>query len=143
MAKRTARTLGILALATGLVATAMALGAAPARGNKVAEWPPPAPAAPPTAAPVPAPAPPVPAPPPPAPEFVAPSCGAAAPESASKTVGNPAARRAAQRGIAFLVRQAVAWQQQYACYGCHVQAVTVEALSVGVNHQYRVDRKAL
>jgi squalene-hopene/tetraprenyl-beta-curcumene cyclase len=95
--------------------------------------PPPAPVAP-LAAPAPTPDP---APPPAPPADCRPGSG-----SASATPGNPAARRAAQRGLGFLAREAVAWQQQYACYGCHVQAVTVEAFSVGVSHQYAVPRAA-
>ncbi len=52
--------------------------------------------------------------------------------------GNPAARRGAQRGLEFVAREAVAWQGQHNCYGCHVQAVTFEALTVGREHRYDV-----
>jgi hypothetical protein len=52
--------------------------------------------------------------------------------------GDPDARRAAQRGLEFVSREAVAWQAQHNCYGCHVQAVTFEALTVGREHQYDV-----
>lgn len=52
--------------------------------------------------------------------------------------GNPGARAAAQRGLAFVGREAVTWQQTHNCYGCHVQAVTLEALTVGRAHQYEV-----
>jgi squalene-hopene/tetraprenyl-beta-curcumene cyclase len=38
-------------------------------------------------------------------------------------------------------RDALAWQQQHNCFGCHVQAVTVEALSVGRHHQYDVNER--
>lgn len=135
--------MGILSAAMGLVAAAMALGVAPAAEPARRAEAPPATVAPPVAAPpVAAPAPPMArAPAPPAP-FVAPECqGAPAPTSESAR-GNPEARRAAQRGIHFLERAAVAWQAQNACYGCHVQAVTVEAFSVGRNHQYAVDKRA-
>lgn len=52
--------------------------------------------------------------------------------------GDPEARRAAQRGLGFVSREAVAWQTQHNCYGCHVQAVTFEALTVGREHRYDV-----
>jgi squalene-hopene/tetraprenyl-beta-curcumene cyclase len=52
--------------------------------------------------------------------------------------GNPNARRGAQRGLEFVAREAIAWQGQHNCYGCHVQAVTFEALTVGRERQYDV-----
>lgn len=55
--------------------------------------------------------------------------------------GNPAARRAAQRGLGFVSTDALAWQTQHQCFGCHVQAVTVEALAVGRHHQYDVNEQ--
>lgn len=55
--------------------------------------------------------------------------------------GNEAARRGAQRGLEFVAREAIAWQGQHQCYGCHVQAVTFEALTVGRQHQYDVSRE--
>lgn len=54
--------------------------------------------------------------------------------------GNPAARAAAQKGLDYLAGAAAAWQQQNNCYGCHVQAVTLEAFSVGRANQYDVGR---
>lgn len=54
-----------------------------------------------------------------------------------------AGRAAAQKGLDFLQREAVAWDERQQCYGCHVHAVTAEALSVGVAHQYDVDMKAM
>lgn len=57
--------------------------------------------------------------------------------------GNPKVREAAQRGITFLARSTAAWQQQHQCYGCHVQAVTLEGLAVGKHHQYEVPSKEL
>jgi hypothetical protein len=57
--------------------------------------------------------------------------------------GNPKVREAAQRGITFLARSTAAWQQQHQCYGCHVQAVTLEGLAVGKHHQYEVPAKEL
>ena len=63
-----------------------------------------------------------------------------APAAATIEVGNPAARRAAQRGLEYLADAAVQWQNQHKCYGCHVQAVTLEALSVGIHHQYDIGK---
>jgi squalene-hopene/tetraprenyl-beta-curcumene cyclase len=60
--------------------------------------------------------------------------GAAAPAAAAA----PDARDAAQRGLDFLASATVAWQQQQKCYGCHVQAHALEAMSVGVANQYKV-----
>lgn len=57
--------------------------------------------------------------------------------------GNPKVREAAQRGITFLARSTAAWQQQHQCYGCHVQAVTLEGLAVGKHNQYEVPSKEL
>lgn len=54
---------------------------------------------------------------------------------------NEAARRGAQRGLEFVAREAIAWQGQHQCYGCHVQAVTFEALTVGRQHRYDVSRE--
>lgn len=57
---------------------------------------------------------------------------------AHREEGNPTARRGAQRGLEFVAREAIAWQGQHNCYGCHVQAVTFEALTVGRDHRYDV-----
>jgi hypothetical protein len=65
--------------------------------------------------------------------------GAAA--ETARTHGNPEARRGAERGLGFVAREAAAWQEKNQCYGCHVQAVTLEALSIGRHNQYEV-RKA-
>ena len=60
---------------------------------------------------------------------------AAAPPSA----GDPKIRAAAQRAVRFLAQTAVAWQADHGgCYGCHVQAVTIEGLSVARHHQYDI-----
>jgi len=48
------------------------------------------------------------------------------------------ARDSAQRGINYLSRATAEWSSTNKCYGCHVQAVTMEALSVGKHHQYTV-----
>ncbi|MBN1210508.1 MAG: carboxypeptidase regulatory-like domain-containing protein [Myxococcaceae bacterium] len=57
--------------------------------------------------------------------------------------GDPKVREAAQRGITFLARSTAAWQKQNQCYGCHVQAVTLEGLAVGKHHQYTVPAEEL
>ena len=57
--------------------------------------------------------------------------------------GDPTVRKAAQRGINFLASSTAAWQKQHQCYGCHVQAVTLEGLAVGKHHQYEVPSRDL
>src|SRR5688572_9440640 len=52
--------------------------------------------------------------------------------------GDPKARDAAQRGLDWLGQAARTWQDGHKCYGCHVQAVTMEAMTVGLSHQYTV-----
>lgn len=52
--------------------------------------------------------------------------------------GDARSRAAAQRGLDFLARDTVEWQREHQCYGCHVQAVTLEAMVVGRRHHYRV-----
>ncbi|MBW2462642.1 MAG: carboxypeptidase regulatory-like domain-containing protein [Deltaproteobacteria bacterium] len=51
---------------------------------------------------------------------------------------DPGLRQAAQRGLRFLGEDTVAWQEQHQCYGCHVQAVTLDAFIVGRNNHYEV-----
>jgi squalene-hopene/tetraprenyl-beta-curcumene cyclase len=58
-------------------------------------------------------------------------------------LGNPKARFAAQRGLEFLERETVAWQNANKCYGCHTQGVTLEALSVGFHNQYKIDKSSM
>jgi Carboxypeptidase regulatory-like domain len=57
--------------------------------------------------------------------------------------GNPGARQGAQRGLGFVAREAATWQAAHQCYGCHVQAVTLEALSIGRHNQYEVKQEDL
>lgn len=57
---------------------------------------------------------------------------------AQGVTGNPRARAAAQRGLDFLAANTKAWQKQNGCYGCHVQAVSLEGMVVGHAHQYTV-----
>lgn len=63
---------------------------------------------------------------------------AASPVQSVKVVGNPDARKAAQRGLAYLTKSSREWTAKHKCFGCHVQAVTMEALTVGMHHQYDV-----
>jgi squalene-hopene/tetraprenyl-beta-curcumene cyclase len=89
---------------------------------------------------------PAPADPPPrvqSPLLAAPALTCAAPAGAARgTVaeGDPAARSGAQKGLGFVAREARAWQEKQACYGCHVQAVTLEALAIGKYNKYDVPR---
>ena len=64
-------------------------------------------------------------------------CTTASPHGAAPK-GDPETRRAAQRGLAFLASASRTWTQQNKCFGCHVQAVTVEAFAVGKHHRYDV-----
>lgn len=52
-------------------------------------------------------------------------------------------RSAAQKGLDFLGSDTVRWQKSNNCYGCHVQAVTLEGLAVGKHNQYRVPAAVL
>lgn len=63
--------------------------------------------------------------------------------SHATVLGNPEARRGAQRGLEFVARSAIEWQTSHNCYGCHVQAVTLEALTVGKEHQYDISPRDL
>ncbi|HZS41370.1 MAG TPA: FlgD immunoglobulin-like domain containing protein, partial [Polyangia bacterium] len=59
------------------------------------------------------------------------------------TTGNPRAREAAQRGLQFLSQEMQVWQDNNKCFGCHVHAVTLEAMAIGRHNQYRVPRPEL
>jgi squalene-hopene/tetraprenyl-beta-curcumene cyclase len=67
-------------------------------------------------------------------------CDGAAPTGAGAhpPPGNPEARRSAQKGLGYLARASEKWTQEHKCFGCHVQAVTVEAMTVARHHQYEV-----
>lgn len=56
-----------------------------------------------------------------------------------KLRGSPEIRKAAQRGLDFLAAATADWGQRNKCFGCHTQGVTLEALSVGMHHQYKID----
>lgn len=65
-------------------------------------------------------------------------CAKAGAAVAAVAKGDPAARHAAQRGLDYLAQASKAWTERNKCFGCHVQAVTLEALTVGKHHQYTV-----
>jgi len=65
-----------------------------------------------------------------------------APATTLTNTTDPRAREAAQHGLDYLAERAVAWQNQHNCYGCHVQAVTLEAFAIGRKHQYEVKQHA-
>jgi hypothetical protein len=86
--------------------------------------------------------------------FATPAAYAAAPPPAAKGLecpttvavketskGDPKAREAAQRGLEYLSRSSQKWTSEHKCFGCHVQAVTLEALTVGRHHQYDIAPK--
>lgn len=52
-------------------------------------------------------------------------------------------RDSAQRALDFLGQDTARWQKSNDCYGCHVQAVTLEGLSVGLHNQYTVPKPIL
>lgn len=52
-------------------------------------------------------------------------------------------RSVAAKGLAYLAQSSQAWTAQHKCFGCHVQAVTLEALSVGKKHQYTINPQDL
>jgi squalene-hopene/tetraprenyl-beta-curcumene cyclase len=77
--------------------------------------------------------------------YVMPACAGAPkkPPTARAKRGNPAARRAAQRGLGFLSAKTRQWQARNKCYGCHVQAMTLTAFSVGRHNQYDIGADAM
>jgi hypothetical protein len=48
------------------------------------------------------------------------------------------AREAAHKGFTYLAGASIQWTKQHNCFGCHVQAVTMEALTAARHHQYDV-----
>lgn len=52
-------------------------------------------------------------------------------------------RSPAQKALDFLGQDTARWQKSNNCYGCHVQAVTLEGLSVGMHNQYTVPKPIL
>ncbi|MCB9750811.1 MAG: carboxypeptidase regulatory-like domain-containing protein [Myxococcales bacterium] len=60
------------------------------------------------------------------------------PEMTAHEAGDSRTRDAADRGLAYLARASKEWTAQHRCFGCHVQAVTLEALATATSSQYRV-----
>lgn len=67
-------------------------------------------------------------------------CDAQAPKEAASR-GDPKTRESAHKGLTYLSRASNEWTTQHHCFGCHVQAVTLEALTAGKHHQYDVGPK--
>jgi squalene-hopene/tetraprenyl-beta-curcumene cyclase len=65
------------------------------------------------------------------------------PELTARAPVNTTVRAAAEKGLRWLAASASAWTEQHKCYGCHVQAVTLEGLTVGKHNQYDVKSKDL
>ncbi len=65
------------------------------------------------------------------------------PETTSVTTrqGDAKAREAAHKGFTWLAGASTRWTKEHNCFGCHVQAVTMEALTAARHHQYDVDPK--
>jgi|APLak6261675434_1056106.scaffolds.fasta_scaffold02740_2 squalene-hopene/tetraprenyl-beta-curcumene cyclase len=55
--------------------------------------------------------------------------------------GDAKAREAAHKGFTWLAGASIKWTKEHNCFGCHVQAVTMEALTAARHHQYDVDPK--
>ena len=58
--------------------------------------------------------------------------------TAAKQQGDAKAREAAHKGFTYLAAASIAWTKANNCFGCHVQAVTMEALTAAKHHQYDV-----
>ncbi|HEX8437396.1 carboxypeptidase regulatory-like domain-containing protein [Archangium sp.] len=63
------------------------------------------------------------------------------PQQVAASRGDPKAREAAHKGLGYLSRSSAEWTAQHGCFGCHVQAVTLEALTAARHHQYDVAPK--
>ena len=74
---------------------------------------------------------------------VLPTCDVGPSAVATQVTEDPRIRGAAQKGLDFVSRSMVAWQDQNQCYGCHVQGVTMTAMAVGVKRQYDIDPRHL
>ena len=59
----------------------------------------------------------------------------------SNRQGDAKAREAAHKGFTYLAAASIEWTKRNNCFGCHVQAVTMEALTAARHHQYDVDPK--
>lgn len=77
-----------------------------------------------------------------------PSCEVAKAKPGAKqarraAIGDPRARKSAQKGLDFLARVSKQWSSGHACFGCHVHAVSLEAFVVGKHNQYDLGRAPL
>ncbi len=63
------------------------------------------------------------------------------PAQGATSRGDPKVRQSAHKGLTYLSRASAEWTRQHGCFGCHVQAVTLEALTAGRHHQYDVAPK--
>jgi len=63
-------------------------------------------------------------------------CKVPTPSAASR--GDPKLRAAGHKGLTYLAKASREWTRQHQCFGCHVQAVTMEALSAGQHHQFDI-----
>jgi squalene-hopene/tetraprenyl-beta-curcumene cyclase len=63
------------------------------------------------------------------------------PAQGATSRGDPKVRQSAHKGLTYLSRASAQWTAQHRCFGCHVQAVTLEALTAGRHHQYDVAPK--
>lgn len=63
------------------------------------------------------------------------------PAQGASSRGDPKVRQSAHKGLTYLSRASAEWTKQHGCFGCHVQAVTLEALTAGRHHQYDVAPK--
>lgn len=63
--------------------------------------------------------------------------------TASPPRGDPRLRQAGHRGLTYLASASREWTDRHQCFGCHVQAVTMEALAAGQHHQYDVGKEDL
>lgn len=63
------------------------------------------------------------------------------PPQVAASKGDPKVREAAHKGLSYLSRASAQWTTEHKCFGCHVQAVTLEALTAGRHHQYDVAPK--
>jgi hypothetical protein len=61
-------------------------------------------------------------------------------EKVTKSVtADASSREAAHKGFTFLAKSSKEWTAQHSCFGCHVQAVTMEALTAAKHFQYDVN----
>lgn len=65
-------------------------------------------------------------------------CPAPAAVSASTRQTEAKSREAAHKGFTYLAKASTQWTKEHNCFGCHVQAVTMEALTAAKYFQYDV-----